>query len=72
MKKLTLSDFALKEVVRNGDKAEVIFDYFHGRPVRLIGFESSAWKKDYDILEESYFYWRDLLEFYGKPGANLY
>ena len=70
-KKLTLSDFANMEVVSNGEESELIFGYVDGRPVRLLGF-SSRERNRFLVQEAGYWYFRDLLEHYGKPGANLY
>lgn len=71
-KKLTLSDFARMEVIRDEDRAELIFGYVEGRPVRLMGYAAPIYEKDWDVREEGYYYFRDLLENYGPPGANLY
>ncbi len=62
-KELTMTDFFYKEVRRTGDVAELIFDHYEGdksKPVRLIGFQTEAWKTDNQIREEGFFYFKDL------------
>lgn len=72
MKKLTLSDFALMDVIRDDEKAELIFGYHEGKPVRLIGFSAPPWKSNFETQEDGYYFFRSLLDRCGKPGANLY
>jgi hypothetical protein len=57
---MTLSEFLESEVIRNNDKAEIIFDYFEGKPVRLIGFVTDPNLSDFEILEQGYYYYLDL------------
>lgn len=64
-KELTMTDFFYKEVRRTGDVAELIFDHYEGdksKPVRLIGFQTEAWKTDNQIREEGYYFWLDLID----------
>lgn len=60
-KEVTLTDFMYKTVRRTGDIAELIFDNVDGKPVRLMGFQTEAWKDDYTVREEGYFYFLDLI-----------
>lgn len=63
-KELTLTDFMYKTVRRTGDIAELIFDNYNNdptKPVRLMGFKTEAWKDDFTIREEAYFFFLDLI-----------
>ena len=64
MKTLTLSDFVNMGIIRTNDKAEIIFDYFQGDPndpVRLMGFQDDAWKSNFEISENGFYFWQELL-----------
>jgi hypothetical protein len=62
-----------KDVVREEDgTAKVVFNYYNDDkrlPVFLHDFETDASKSDFDIREEAYEYWKDLLYFSGKKAA---
>lgn len=71
---LTLSDFMEKDIVRSSDdgKAKVVFNYYNDDrrlPVFLHDFEVDASKSDFEIREEAYGYWRDLLYYSGNKAA---
>lgn len=53
---LTLSDFLNMEIIRTGNEATIIFDYYKGHPISLIGFmtDSSLFN---EIAEEGYHYY---------------
>ena len=61
---MSLSDMCQCEIRRTGDAAEIIIDYYHGdpeKPVRLLGFVTQSSKSDFEIFEEGYLYYRELL-----------
>ena len=47
-------------IIRSGEIAEIIVDYYEGKPVRLIGFQTESNKSDFEILEAGYYYWNEL------------
>lgn len=56
-----LSEFINSTFIRRtGEIAEIIVDYYEGKPVRLIGFSTDANKNDFEIFEEGYYYWNEL------------
>lgn len=56
-----LSDFIQNTtIVRSGEVAEIIVDYYEGKPIRLLDFTSNSSKSDFDISEEGYFYYQEL------------
>lgn len=61
IKQFALSDFYTFEIIRS-DVAEVIVDYFEGKPIRLIGFSTDIDKKDSDIAEEAFSYYKRLFD----------
>ena len=56
----TLSDFMGMEVIRHpgDDKADIVVDYYKGRPITMIGFDASL--TDNEIREVAYHYYLDL------------
>ena len=60
----TLSDFCDMEIIRNDGVAEIVFDKVGLNkeiPVRLIGFYTDANKSDFEIREEGFYYYNELL-----------
>ena len=55
---MTFEEFCTKEVVRTGESAEIIFDYYEGRPIRLVNFNAEL--SDFEILEEGFDYYQRL------------
>lgn len=56
-------------IKRDGEIAEIIYDYFEGdlnKPVRLIGFSSESMKNDYEIYEEGFMHYKNLLKTFRK------
>lgn len=59
---LTLSDFCNMEVATRTDgTATVLVDEFKGKMVALAGFSTDAGKSDYEVQEEAYYYYKDLI-----------
>lgn len=59
----TLSDFCNMEIIRHEDGvAEIIWFQCPEGPVRLPGFEGDASQSDYDIREDGYHYYLELME----------
>ena len=59
---LTLSDFLNMEIIRIGNEASIIFDYYKGHPISLIGFMTKSSLSDFEIAEEAYHYYLSLSE----------
>jgi hypothetical protein len=58
---ITFEEFQQKEIRRTGDIAEIIFDYFGDKPIRLIGFYCSSDLSDFEILEQGWDYYERLV-----------
>lgn len=57
----TLSEYIQSvNIIRKDNIAEVVVDYFKSKPIRLIGFETTSTKTDFEIYEESYNYYNEL------------
>lgn len=56
---LTLSDFLNMEIIRTENEATIIFDYYRGHPISLIGFMTNSSLSN-EIAEEAYHYYISL------------
>jgi len=54
---LTLSDFLNMEIIRTRNEATIIFDYYKGHPISLIGFMTNSSLSNFEIAEEGYHYY---------------
>lgn len=55
-----LSEFISSTFIRRVDNiAEIIIDYYEGKPVRLIGFQADAQDTDFEIYESGYHYYKE-------------
>lgn len=57
----TLSDFCSMEVIRKEDKAYIIFDRVKEGLIKLIGFSTDASKSDFEIQEEGYGFYLEVI-----------
>jgi len=61
-------------ITRTKDRAEIVVDYYSdkdypediGKPVRLIGFSTCSIYSDFEIFEQGYSYYKELVNKLGK------